>query len=194
MNFLIGVTLFGTFAVHPGYVKTELTPEKITETIISVLKESPRKEFFSKEAVDLLVLTHITESVIEGKIKKKQISGGPAQGVFQMEPETERDIWEHYLKFNLDLKEWVESYASIKNPHLVKRKAVRDLQFNLKYQIAMARIYYERRAKLEVKSEGSYVLQLALFWKKHWNSPLGKGSVKKAIAKVAFYEKAYGGF
>lgn len=178
-SFFIGIAMCTQFAVLPAV--DNITTEELRYTIEQVLSKSPRPELNSPEAVELLLLTHAAESIILGKAYRYQMNSGPAQGLFQMEPETEKDTWQHFLSFpaNKDLKQWVLSYASSAKPHLKDKQAPRDLIYNTAYQIAIARIYYYRRG-------GRIPKQLkaqADFWKKHYNTYLGVGKQEVAIAK-----------
>ena len=148
-----------------------INPEQFREMITEVLKTAPRN-LYSETAVDLLMLTAATESRLG--YFWKQIKG-PARGVFQMEPATEQDIWEHYLKFNSDLSDWVKSY---------KHSRGDDLKNNLAYQIAMARVHYYRvPARLPDPTPEA----MAGYWKTNFNTNLGKGSTEKAIRDYNLY-------
>ena len=50
-------------------------------------------------AANLLVGTVFQESVIGNQTRLKQVGGGPALGIFQIEPDTHQDIWDNYLAF-----------------------------------------------------------------------------------------------
>lgn len=52
------------------------------------------------------------------------------------------------------------------------------LQFDLKYQIIMARIHY-RRVKAALPTD---VAGQAQYWKDHYNTKLGKGTPEKYIS------------
>ncbi|MDX1428656.1 MAG: hypothetical protein R3282_00145, partial [Rhodothermales bacterium] len=55
---------------------------------------------------ELLLGTAIQESLLEFR---RQLGGGPARGLFQMEPATHDDCWENYLNFRRSLAETVKS-------------------------------------------------------------------------------------
>ncbi|MEE9541175.1 MAG: hypothetical protein V3V85_06750, partial [Candidatus Thorarchaeota archaeon] len=50
-------------------------------------------------AVNLLLGTVYQESTINGITHLKQV-GGPALGIYQIEPDTEHDTWENYLELD----------------------------------------------------------------------------------------------
>ena len=83
--------------------------------------------------------------------------GGPALGIFQMEPATHDDIWVSYLTFR-----------SLP----IKRLPAKDMIGNLWYAATMCRIYY-----LRVKEPIPDNLPAqAAYWKRFYNTPLGKGT------------------
>jgi hypothetical protein len=158
-------------SIHPGQLRT---------LIEQVLAEAPVQQLNMPAAVDLLMLTAATESRLGTFIRQVN---GPAEGVFQMEPATERDIWLNYLSHpsRSALKWWVVSYTNTGEPYT--KIGVRDLVFNLAYQIAMARIHYWRKpGGLPRPEHPNYELGLAAYWKTHYNTHLGKGTIEKALA------------
>jgi hypothetical protein len=143
---------------------------------------------FSKEAEDLLMLTAAQESHCGKYIR--QIGGGPARGIFQMEPFTLDDIFTNYLAFRPDLAKTAEQFQS-QAPDL-------DLEGNLLFQIAVARILYIRipaaipkRGDFPGNNSGfeNYIMALARYWKSHWNTVAGAGTVKEAVENYNKYAK-----
>ena len=66
-----------------------------------------------------------------------QIGGGPALGLFQMEPATEQDIWTNYLAYQHDLSARVRSLLS-------PGATTAQLVGNIPYAAVMCRIKYLR--------------------------------------------------
>lgn len=127
---------------------------------------------YSEDAVELLMLTAATESLMGKYIR--QVGGGPALGIFQMEPATEKDIWDNYLVYRVELADKVEQYQVCE---------AGELEWNLAYQIIMARIHYLRVPHpLPSTVEG-----MATYYKKHFNTELGKGSVAEAVQNYNRY-------
>lgn len=125
--------------------------------------------------VDLIMLTIATESLLGEYAQQVR---GPAKGIVQMEPFTETDIWNNYLKYRQPLAKKVQQ--------LKDKQDLDPLRFNLRYQIAMARVLYDRKKLVapvagEPSTNVSYDLYLAQMWKKHYNTHLGKGTVEKAV-------------
>jgi hypothetical protein len=131
----------------------------------------------SRAAVHLLLGTAAQESGFGTYLR--QVGGGPALGVFQMEPATERDIWQHWLDFREDLafEVWATSGVSCSN--------FRALESNIAYQIAMARIHY-RRVKEPLPPHND-ISGLARYWKRHYNTPEGKGAEKEFVENYKKY-------
>jgi hypothetical protein len=119
---------------------------------------------WSPAAENLLMGTAIQES---GLRSLKQIGGGPALGVFQMEPSTHDDIWMNYLNARDDLKYKVlEWHKSKVDPSV--------MTWNLAYATAMARVHYLRvPAPLPAESD---IQGLGEYWKKYYNTPAGAGT------------------
>lgn len=99
----------------------------------------------------------------------RQVGGGPALGLWQMEPRTFADLWDRYL-----LKSNHEALKlRIHNLCAPWPKPVDQLVGNLAFACAMARtLYYSRPFKMpETAAAG----ELALIYKSHYNSSAGKG-------------------
>ena len=147
--------------------------EQFRELIEDVLREA---DLYSPSAVELLMLTCAVESNFGTYIKQVK---GPALGVFQMEPSTEKDIHKNFLKYKPQLATTVRDFAgNFINPEL-------DLRANLTYAIIMARVHY-LRVPVPLP-EVDDLVGLAKYWKKYYNTHLGKGSWRKAIDKYEEY-------
>jgi len=145
-----------------------MNKDHLRELIARVLEEL---NLYSRDAVELLMLTAAAESNLGEYLK--QIGRGPALGIFQMEPSTEKDIWYNYLRHRPALLLSVEllvGNSNVINLHLFG---------NLLYQIALARIHYLRvPAPLPSRLDAE---AMAAYWKDYFNSRLGKGTVAKAV-------------
>ena len=124
----------------------------IRPTLIDLNGHSPQTE-------KLLLGTAIQESRLE---YREQIGGGPALGLFQMEPKTHDDIWDNYLKYHKELKENVEKTLS--TPDADKHE---ELKNNDKYAAAMAYVHYKRQAGRKGEVIPTDADGQAKFWKKH---------------------------
>lgn len=131
--------------------------------------------YYSEDAVNLLMGTCAQESAL-GKYVR-QIGGGPALGIFQMEPDTFRDIRRNYLVHRPDLWRKVAEVAG------VTQLRSDDLVSNLKLAICMARVHYLRVPEPLPDCIEGY----AKYWKKWYNTPEGKGKVDEFIANYKSY-------
>jgi hypothetical protein len=100
---------------------------------------------------------------------------GPAKGIFQMEPATEKDLWNYISR--KDLTDLIGSTSGVFGSNPL------HLEGNLIYQIIIARIFY-RRVK-EAIPEG--LVPQAKYYKKYWNTELGKATVDQYVKNYTTY-------
>lgn len=131
----------------------------------------------SEAAVVLLLGTAAQESAFGTYLR--QIGGGPALGVFQMEPATEADIWHNYLTFRINLQDVIFKACGVARPDPWA------LESNLGYQAIMARIHYRRVP--ESLPAADDVPALARYWKAHYNTPAGRGTELEFLANFHRY-------
>lgn len=131
---------------------------------------------YSLAAVQLLLGTAAQESRFGTYLKQIR---GPALGVFQMEPDTEQDIWIHFLAYRPHMKEMMIKITGVKRPD------PDHLRGNLLYQIAMARLHYYRVPwPLPLEND---VPGMAAYWKKYYNTLLGRGTEAEFIENYHRY-------
>lgn len=123
---------------------------------------------WSESAENLLLLTAAVESQMGRYLK--QSYGGPALGIYQMEPATHDDHWD-YMVNRRKLRKKVRVWSTISKPS--------EMVWNLAYATAMARVHYLRipyplPAPNDVKG-------LARYWKRYYNTSKGAGRVEDAI-------------
>jgi len=129
---------------------------------------------YSIEAVNLLLGTCAIESRFGTYLKQVK---GPALGVFQIEPATLIDCWENYLVYHDELSYHIKQVCG------VGESDVFACESNLAYQICIARVIYLRKpGKIPVEIE-----KQAEYWKKFYNTELGKGEVDKYIKSYNRY-------
>lgn len=117
---------------------------------------------WSENAERLVMGTAAQES---GLVALHQIGGGPALGLWQMEPETHEDIWENYLAFRTPLRtklhELTPSWPDLRE----------QLITNLAYGAAMCRLKYLRdKAPLPDKND---IAGMAAIHKRVYNTADG---------------------
>jgi len=127
-------------------------------------------DLWSGDAEELVLATAAHES---GLTYLKQIGGGPALGVCQMEPDTQADIWDNYLKYQ------PVKAGALKALFGPAAGNSRHLTWNLGYAVAMCRLHYCRvKAPLPRASD---LPAIAAYWKAHYNTPLGAGTVDEFV-------------
>lgn len=125
---------------------------------------------YSEDAVSLLMGTCAQESAL-GKYRR-QLGGGPALGVFQMEPATFRDICENFLRYKPELQDKVKRVSG------VEFFDAGDLVDNDRLAVCFARVHY-LRVKESIPGD---LRGWARYWKRYYNTPLGKGTEEEFIA------------
>lgn len=130
-----------------------------------------------EKSVDMLMKTAAKES--KGGTYLRQIGGGPALGVFQIEPDTEKDIWLNFLRFNPELTTKIKALTGVDGPDMSA------LEGDLRYQTVMARLVYYRISKPLPGIDD--LPGQAHYWKKHYNTMLGAGTVEEFIAAAKKY-------
>ena len=121
---------------------------------------------WSPDAEELLLGTAAKESHL-GALGLVQIGGGPARGIWQMEPTTEYDIWFHFLQYRDDLKKLVTAATGLTGPDPY------HLQYNPIYGAIMARLHYWR-VKYPLPAAHEVRVQ-AEYWDVHYNKNPDKG-------------------
>jgi len=135
-----------------------INPNQLRDLITRILKEIPHG--YSEDAVELMMMIAAHESNLGTYLRQVD---GPALGIFQIEPATHDDTWEN--------GDSICANAQI----LGIECAVEKLEYDLRYQIFMA------RQKLFMISEAipsnRMVMKMAEYCKKYWNTQHGKATV-----------------
>lgn len=110
--------------------------------------------------------------------------GGPALGVFQVEPATHLDLYQNYLAFRPQLRRAMlyTAHRDCADGELNKvhfHKLHDELITNLIYSAMVARLVYYRAPEPLPGSEDPY--ELGEYWKRHYNTSHGKGTVAKFL-------------
>jgi len=139
-------------------------------------------ELHSDAAVELVLGTCIQESNVK---YLKQLGGGPALGVIQMEPATHEDIWNNFLAYRDELSTRVLSLAV---PNGGDHPRANELIGNLWYACAMCRVHYFRQPDA-LPGQGEYEDQAA-YWKEFYNTPMGSGTEEEYLENWDKYDGA----
>jgi len=130
-------------------------------------------DLWSPAAGRLLLGTAIAES---GLSHLKQIHG-PALGLYQIEPATHEDLYENFLAYREPRRRELRAFT------VPNRPVADQLIWNLAYATAVARLIYYRRP--EPLPPADDLRGQAEYWKAHYNTSAGKGTVKHYIDAVA---------
>ena len=133
--------------------------------------------FASDNAIKLVIATGIVESRYE---YLRQLGDGPARSFWQVEPATCVDNLAHYLKHRPGLMQQcaAASYVDVKHwQDFDEKKWGEILERNISAGIVHCRLKYWRVPKrMPNTTEG-----LANYWKKYYNTELGKGDPEHFI-------------
>lgn len=129
-------------------------------------------QLWTPEAENLVMGTAIVESAADFLA---QVGGGPALGIWQMEPLTHDDIWANYIGYRRPL---VERMNQLTTSAAITAGA-HELVGNLFYAAAMCRVAYARAP--EPLPPERDALAMAKLWKLRYNTPKGAGTVPGAL-------------
>lgn len=148
-------------------MKSGIDADQLLELVITPTLEE--LNLYTDAAVHLLLGTAAQESRMGHYIAQIR---GPALGIYQMEPTTYRDLWDNFIKFRPELSARMHA---VFGPS--KALSADRMVYDLKYATAMSRIHYFRiKAALPTSLQG-----WAAYWKKYYNTPLGKGTEEEFI-------------
>lgn len=133
-----------------------------------------RANLKSDGAINLLLGTCAMESDMGTYIH--QVGGGPALGIYQMEPNTHDDLWKNYIRYRYHLGELMDKFKS----NLYVGHCAKELTSNFMYATAMARIHYYRSPE-PLPEDPNDIVGLAKVWKKVYNTYLGAHSIEHAV-------------
>lgn len=138
---------------------------------------------WSETAENLVLYTACQESNLRFI---KQLGNGPALGIYQMEPLTHDDIWANFLAYRP--KSFVDKIANFRNRGYIPfiTRPCDEMVGNLFYATAMCRVHYYRRPESLPAND---LESLAKYWKRFYNTPLGKGTEAEFIENA----KRFGG-
>ena len=128
-------------------------------------------DMWSEAAEELMMGTLAKESTMG--LFYKQLDNGPALSFFQVEPDTEEDVWNHYLKYEPELRKKITELVNL------CPGTNEPLMSNPIYSCAIARCVYYRQA--EALPSADDIEGLAAYWKKYYNTSKGAGTESEFI-------------
>ncbi len=126
-------------------------------------------DLYSPAASNLLVGTALVESNL---VHRRQVGGGPALGIFQIEPATFDDIYRRYLPRKTA---WLAAANGLLRPSATP---LSQLVGNDRFACAIARLKY-RMAKPPLPDSDD-ISGLAAYWLTHYNAG-GKGTAERFV-------------
>ena len=154
-----------------------LNPKQFVEEIIRPTmmflegRDTSQVKWGGQAAEELMLGT----ALVESDLSYLRQLGGPALGIYQMEPATAKDILENYVGYRGYLGEAINMIAGV-----WPMKSV-QIQGNLFLATALTRIHY-RRVPEPLPAAGDTAGQ-ARYWKEFYNTEAGKGTPEKYLAK-----------
>src|SRR5579872_996529 len=131
---------------------------------------------YSEDAEELMVFTCATESL--GGTYLAQI-GGPALGIYQMEPMTYNDIWQTYINLHGPLTLRLFANFNISNMPEESR-----LIYDLRFATAMTRLFYARiNEPLPCYKDENAIWE---YYKKYYNT--SKGAAIKEVSIQRYHD------
>ena len=118
----------------------------------------------TREAVALIYETGNAETGYRNLV---QMGGGPAVSFFQLEPATIQDIFNNYVEYRQPLLEVLIEFGL--DPMYLEF----CVKTNIAIAICMCRFHYRRVPSAIPKTKE----QRAIYWKEHYNTNLGKGTI-----------------
>ncbi len=139
---------------------------------------------YSAAAVNLLLGTALHESAV---FRYHHQDGGPAMGLYQHEPNTLKDLFNHYLigpdpshPWKPDRLAQLERYSemglSVTNQWNL---------YNARYATAACRLQYYRVS--EALPPADDLGKLAAYWKTYWNTSAGAGKKQQFVDAMEKY-------
>lgn len=153
-----------------------INPDRLRAIIKFTLQQL---DMHSPAAEELLLGTSAHESHLGRWLL--QYPHGPARGLYQMEPDTEYDIWMSYLFYRPDRRQLIKDLTGVDKPTPLQ------LQYNHVYSTAMARLHYRRIADPFPSADD--LDGLAHYWDQHYNRNPRKGFPQQYIDD---YQRLFG--
>lgn len=151
-----------------------INPQQFREHVIRATLQP--MGLWSPEAEELLIGTAAHESQLGRYIVQV---GGPALGVFQMEGPTWRDLYQTFLVYNNKLMGRIHGVVPMTG------RTAEHMITDLRYACVMARLkYYRVKDPLPAADD---LQGQARYWKQHYNTPKGRGTVEQYVADYRKY-------
>jgi hypothetical protein len=151
-------------------------PQDFVDQVVTPVLNGLGLDATLQAPTELLLGTALQESGLTARI---QTGGGPARGLFQMEPNTHDDIWANFLKYRQALADKVSGFLN------GAPQSSLTLENNDQYAAAMARVHYYRMGQIVAKDPiptAGDIADMATYWKNYYNTPGGAGTAAQFVA------------
>lgn len=153
-----------------------INPNDLLDCVIQPALE--KLQTYKDNTAELLLFTCAVET--DGGSYLKQLNNGPALGIYQMEPNTCQDVWMNVVQPD---NRW--RLLMIGQFNATGLPAFDRLTYDLQYATAMARLHFARfPERIPAKDD---IEALWEYYKKYWNTELGKAKKAESIAKYKKY-------
>jgi Mu-like prophage major head subunit gpT len=130
---------------------------------------------WSRAAENLVIGTGLHESRMR-YVDQLTVGPGPAYGFWQMERLTYEDLWKTYVPVIEGLKTKLLDLAGFDE---LAFPPVTELHGNLFFASTMCRVFYRRISAALPAADDA--LAQAKYWKRYYNTYVGKGTVEQAL-------------
>ena len=161
-------------------------PQVFASKIIGpVLQQLGLDQYRAQAATELLLGTALQESEL---IYRRQVGGGPALGLFQMEPNTHDDIWANFLQYHPVLAKVLEQLADspLVEGGSVPRPSATLVENNDAYAAGMCRVHYLRAGQIVGQTplpEAGDIEAMGAYWKRFYNTSYGAGDAAEFVVR-----------
>lgn len=130
--------------------------------------------------VELLLGMAAAESSLTHRV---QIGGGPARGLWQMEPATALDIFQNYLQYKPILYERLCAiWLNLSLEQLI-HPSTEEMEYHLEHYDDFAFVMARSHILRDPQPIPDTVEGQAAYWKRVYNTPAGKGTVEHYLAQ-----------
>lgn len=149
-----------------------INAKQLRDLIVTPTLMTMGAQYASYHAVELLMGTAAQESLMGHYLH--QLDGGPAVGIYQMEPETYLDILNHFVTYHDDVLWMLKrfGYAHDEGDEVIRFEPAQRMVWDLQMATIFARLHYYRRPEPLPTTKDGY----AAYWKEHYNTHLGAGT------------------
>lgn len=186
--FLTFITILRINLYPPELVLSQaVSLQPVTQPLISPPIVTVNSNNFQVKAINpvlqkLNLYTPASSNLLLGTAIQETMVGRLSKNIFQISLDTAKDVNNYYLAKNPELK------AAVARMYVAQRSLAWNLENNIAYEIAMARMIYLMKTNKPIPS-ATDPMALGKFWKVNYNTYLGKGTAKEYAVHFEEYEK-----